>query len=397
MKSLKMKTTFFLLLFGLTTLSVSAKDKIISRTDSSITFVVDGKLPRVPMDYPIYDGDKIAQNILTEDSESQSDFYLDSQPNSHSNKVRRLVATSFADEQNIVDFQRKDIFYSSIVFAFSNHNSLVLSPDMVWLAICQGFSRYVNAHPEQLRDLIVNHSDKKTLSLMVESDLLSDDTDWSKLIDGFMNVIAKNTKSDIAQTIVSDFSTTGQTERIASQITLMETVKPYFDYEAFYMVCGIPTITLQGTPHDWQMVYDKAMKLKQFCLEPWINELEPILSEFVRAAQENPDRNFWQRIVKERTSKMIRGCSREPQKTDTYEGWFLKFFPDENGNTYSRVLTNESMPVDKVCVEFNYIIANSAKTDTIRMELRAGFIGAQVDTDNAIVTPKIGWIVSAFE
>src|SRR4051812_10908577 len=51
-------------------------------------------------------------------------------------------------------------------FAFSQHRPLVLSPDMIWVAIVQGFARHVNEHAERLRDRFVGHSGK--LEICVE-------------------------------------------------------------------------------------------------------------------------------------------------------------------------------------------------------------------------------------
>lgn len=32
----------------------------------------------------------------------------------------------------------------------------------------------------------------------------------------------------------------------------MEAVKPYFEFIIIRIVCGIPEITLEGTPEDWE-------------------------------------------------------------------------------------------------------------------------------------------------
>ena len=42
----------------------------------------------------------------------------------------------------------------------------------------------------------------------------------------------------------------------------MEAMKPYFEFIVMYIVCGIPEITLEGTPEDWEKVLDKARRLK---------------------------------------------------------------------------------------------------------------------------------------
>jgi hypothetical protein len=41
--------------------------------------------------------------------------------------------------------------------AFTQHRPLCLSPDMVWLLLCQGAAHHINLHAEELRDRFVGH------------------------------------------------------------------------------------------------------------------------------------------------------------------------------------------------------------------------------------------------
>ena len=246
-------------------------------------------------------------------------------------KNNRLVASSFANEHHLA-YQGEGPFYSTLIEAYANHMSVTLSPDMVWLLISQGFARYVDAHAEKLRPLFVDHDDKIRLTVIGSDDLFSRDTDWPKIIDAFASQIDQHTKGDIAQVITADFSTTGPVERVASQITLMKSMDHYFVYE-FFSTCGIPSITLKGTPEDWQRVLEKTQKLSQYGLDGWVKELEPILTEFVWTAEGHPNQRFWQCIVKKIREEELRasvGCGDETKPTD-FDGWFLKLYPDREG------------------------------------------------------------------
>ena len=117
-------------------------------------------------------------------------------------------------------------------------------------------------------------------------------------INDFASQIDKHTKDNIAKTITSDFSTTGSVERVASQITLMESVKSYFEYIVEYIACGIPSITLDGSVEDWKRVREKTMQLKKYGLEKWIDSLDPILQEFILAADGKPNQIFWKSMIK---------------------------------------------------------------------------------------------------
>ena len=368
-----MARSYFILLFALATLSVLAKDsKIISQSQGRITFVVDENLPFVDYNkYALWDGERIAKRIVSNRDELEGTY--------------RIVATSFADQHNL---STMDV-YTALYSAFAKHRSVTLSPDMIWLLISQGFARYVNAHAEELRYLLVSHSGKKELVVITGRDLLSEPADWPGLIGEFSLQINQNTKGGIANVITADFTTTGPVERVVSQVTLMESVKSYFNYSVV-MICGIPSITLTGTPEDWQRVLDKTMKLKHYGLDNWIESLEPILKEFVRASKGHPDQRFWQDIVMKKRVDEVRGagsCGIKTKPTE-FDGWFLKLFPDENGETFKTATMETHMPSQRVSVPFKYKVGPNVTP----MELWAGFVGTEVDTIANMLTPVIGWM-----
>ena len=57
--------------------------------------------------------------------------------------------------------------------------------------------------------------------------------------------------------MTANFSTTTEMERIASQITLMHSVQSFVEFFSFAGICGIPEVTLEGTPEDWEAVLKK--------------------------------------------------------------------------------------------------------------------------------------------
>lgn len=378
---MKIKAIITVLLAFLTIAGYAENCKITNRTNGSITFVVDENLtPGIPQ-RDLSTGKSIANCLLSEENIS--------------NDAQRIIATSFSEENNLM-YTSKDGFYRCIVKAYATHQSVTLSPDMIWLVISQGFARYVNAHAEKLRPKLVSHEGKMNLAIMTEKDLLSEEIDWPSLINDFASQIGKHTKDGIAETITSDFTTTGPVERVASQITLMESVKSYFEYNSFRITCGIPSITLQGTVEDWQRVLDKAKQLKQYRLNTWINKLEPILQEFVQAADGHPNQAFWKSMVKKETVDVLRGGACSPNKPTEFDGWILKFFPDENGKTLNKVKHTQKMPSEYVRVNFKYRVISPDNGNLISetpMELWAGFFGAKVNTANNMLTPKIGWLV----
>ena len=364
--------------------------KIVSSTEGSITFIVDENLSPIDED-----------DLNMEDFQSRGSKALSKIFKSEGVLEPHWIAKSFSDDESFYTFKGKDVFFQTVVRAYAEHRPLVLSPDMVWLLISQGFARYVNAHSEKLRDQIVNHTGKMDLVVETEKELIHEDPDWEKLIAGFAAQIDEYTKGDIAKTMTADFTTTGVTERITSQVTLMETVKTYFDYIIHYIGCGIPSITLKGTPEDWQKVLEKTKQLEKYGMNDWIRSLKPILTEFVNASQGKPNQSFWQGMVKKENPDELVGNKVCDLRIPTIlDGWMLKLFPDENGKTLDQVPHTHEMPSERVYVDFRYQIIDidngNVLVDT-PMELVAGYIGTEVDTLTHALIPKMGWMVRQTE
>ena len=310
--------------------------------------------------------------------------------------VPPILTCSFAEEE-IVNIGGEDVLFQMLLRAWCQHRPVVLSPDAIWMVIAQGLSYYVNKNPDAVRGKLVSHEGKEELKVYTY-DLFSEEADWAGLIDGFVSEIGKFSSDGVSSSLVADFSTTGINERIASEITLMDVVKPYFDYTAIYVVCGIPSVTLTGTPEDWQKVLDKTRILNDCGLGWWASELEPVLNEFIKASQGVPDISFWKDMVKKTRPQTIVGptCSKKKLKQTEFDGWFLKLFPfDGTGRTPGKVTITQSMLRETVCVPFKYDVVDVfgnviSETD---MELVAGIVGVTEDVESYAITPKIGWLV----
>ena len=366
------------------TLTGWAKDEniVISQKEGYIAFKVDKGLKPIKDEYMyLGTGEKLAGWILNKETRG----------------FRKALTTSFANEQR-VKYVGSDAFYGGLIYAYAHHMSVTLSPDMVWLLISQGFARYVNAHPEEMRQQLVSHDGKMDLIVQSKEDLFSEKADWPALISGFTAQIDRYTKNNIAKTITADFTTTTPAERIASQITLMESVKEYFNYTVMSISCGIPSIAITGTPDDWRQVQEKTRKLEAYSgIGKWAQSLEPILQEFVYAAEGKPNKKFWQDIVKKDRVNKLKGGGCTFDTLTMLDGWILKFFPDENGLTQNSVAHTVDMPSELIRVGFNYKVLSSEDGSIegeAPMELWAGFVGAEVDTLGNMLTPKIGWMVT---
>ena len=365
----------FILLFLAVALSCSAKQSVSQQTDNKHTFVVDENLPAPKKDFGIQSGDLIAQYWASK------------------NNVNKPIAYSF--ENDNLCYLGQDFFFKFMVEAYADHRPIVLSPDIIWNVIAQGFSQHVNNNPEALRDRIVYHEKGKIdLSVMTKEELHSPNVKWDELLNTFDNMIAESTKDNLADVMRADFSTTDKTARIVSQMTLMSSVKAFFDYSVIYVKCGIPSITLEGTPEDWLKVRNKAIQLRKYDLDWWVDDLVPILNEFINASKGNVNKVFWRNIVKkDRPEKYVGGGCSWDRPTEL-DGWFLKFMPyDKKGKrTPQKVTYNyKDMPSQVINVDFMY--KNLDTGTTTPMEMLCGLVGIEIDTITNAMRPKLGWMV----
>ena len=391
-----------LICFIVTILSVSSY--MIAQNTSMVashTFVVDGDLP-----------------IPTEKKELRSEEEIAKSWAEHEH-TGRVVAKSWGDKSlyqagkwkkyrigrgeerrdTVVYESGTSLFYNCMVEAYAGHYSVILSPDAIWTLISQGFCHHISLNTEKLKDKIVNHEGKMEISVISEYDLYSPLMDWDTLLNDFDIQIAENTKGNIADIMRADFSTTGNTERITSQVTLMSAVKSYFDFAAIHTICGIPTITIEGTPDDWRKIIKKVESLRDYDLSWWVDDLKPILQEFVNASEGNVNKDFWQNIVKkDRPESMKKGAGCGVKDATKFDGWFLKFMPfDKDGRTPDAVVygRNDMLP-SVVSAPFTYVVKDSTGNifSKTPMEIMSGFVGIDVNENTYTMRPHIGWMVS---
>jgi hypothetical protein len=283
-------------------------------------------------------------------------------------------------------------FFEGMYAAYADHHPFTLSPDIMWLLISQGFANHVNNNSEQLRSLLVPFEGKKTLTYITQEDMFRPNAPWDIAFTNFGEQIAGFTGPELTKAMTANFTTTTPTTKIASQITLMNAVQSYFNYETMIRGCGIPKITLEGTTQDWEMVLAKAETLRKYQLDWWIDAMEPVLKQFVQASKGKIDKKFWQAMFAHHSQKGACG----PQQ-EIVDGWIVKFFPyDKRGNTLDlkelnlgRLMPNEMLKVDLMCTD----IRDTTNVIKTPLELWAGFVGLEQDAKGYGLKPKIGWMI----
>ena len=161
----------------------------------------------------------------------------------------------------------------------------MLTPDLIWLAIIQGFAKHVNENAEKLRKAFVAHEGKALIEVRRDDFTKGNPKNpWPEMFDKFADQIQKHIGDINMNLIMPDFSTTGDLEKAVASVTLMDSMESYFRYELL-TACGIPNVSLKGRVEDWENLKAKAKELEKFNAEFWIRRLIPILDEFIQAAK----------------------------------------------------------------------------------------------------------------
>ena len=286
-------------------------------------------------------------------------------------------------------------FFSMVCLAYAEHRPIVLTPDVMWILICNGFSQHVNREPDRFRDYLVSHEGKMRLEITTYPE-----TTTAQKVEMFAGLIGENTKGDLDKLLTCNFSTTGMVERMTSQITLMDAVKPFFEYVEHLSGCGIPSVTLEGTPDDWKLLREKTRELGNYGVKAWTDRLDPILKEFVAASEGKPNVEFWWNMAIKGRPKDFHlkngGCIPTIDGATKFDGWFLEFIPfDSFGERPEKIAYGHDLPTVMTSVPITQHIEDDLGNimQTNYLEVRAGIVGLTQDVETMTLRPEIGWLV----
>ncbi|TCD02350.1 DUF4419 domain-containing protein [Pedobacter frigidisoli] len=312
---------------------------------------------------------------------------------SSSKELPQLYRTSFEKTSPFPDslvFYQDHPFLTGLFNAYLDHRPIVLSPDMIWLLIGQGFARHIDNNKEALRNKLVHFEGNKVLTVVAGDIQLGDKTsNWEAVFPQFNKQISLFTGEKFTKNLTADFTTTTPTSKIASEITLMDGMKSYFVYQVVIIGCGIPRVTIEGTTEDWEKVLKKIRFIKQYDLKWWTEELEPIVKEIILAKKGKANNQFWMNMIKVHTTKSY-------GTINTIDGWITKLFPFTK-----KGLRTDFKPISDIgglaseLVKVPFVLKDIEHGKVYNMEFWAGFMGVKQDKKDFTLKPEIGWAINA--
>ncbi|KAH7146290.1 hypothetical protein EDB81DRAFT_486995 [Dactylonectria macrodidyma] len=181
--------------------------------------------------------------------------------------------------------------------AWAQHRHLVLRPDEVWFEILAQLNFYMAAHAEDLRDLFVSHEGKEAIRIGALT--------WRDVVAAFGSAIQARVKTDwLLDWVMPGFSTSTEDDEVTAAVLMMGLMQHFFEFEGI-VICGIPSVTLQGEREDWVKLLAKLDRLGAWGEEPaaFATNLRPILRRFVQTWDEPESEeviSFWAQIVRAR-------------------------------------------------------------------------------------------------
>ncbi len=352
-------------------------------------------------------GDPITFNVAeVELAEKLLDVYDSKKIFEHKTRKKIKYMPEVHTDQKYV-FANGNVFIQTLQECFDEHRPLKLSPDVIWLTICQGVSIHINENFDSLETLIFKKNRPK--ELIVRSDSLENNSSqWANLIDSLSAQTSKHVKKNFHSFFVPTFSTTTREIKTAYEITLMHSFKKAFTYVG-ESGCGIPSITLTGNRHDWVSIQSRLGMLTELGMNDWRLELEPIIAEFISVYDGKINTEFWQNIYKNMMDYNAFYVS----------GWILKLFPytiqleytnhydDETGSqeAVEKFVPNKFLKGDQYLLstlstadfpsgilEIEIVWNNYFKQSTEKMAVYGGFFAIKQDEDKTL-EPLISWAV----
>ncbi|KAJ9065162.1 hypothetical protein DSO57_1022574 [Entomophthora muscae] len=310
-------------------------------------------------------------------------------------RVEAVSPTSLIKSRYLPEELIMNGLMEAVHLAFSQHHGLTLSPEKLFITILQGVAIHINKDPEKHRAALgIKHEGKVPLGIRSDKLIMGDaNNNWPLVFNYFKRKIGKYLPEDLFSQLEKPFTTSTKLSVAVTSLTIMDSFKAYFEYN-LSTLCGIPEVTLQGTPEDWIDLKNRTQKLLRRLdgLDKWEATLVPVLDEFISAAQGNSNVEFWKSIYK------FKGQSGFPEVS----GWINVLFPyfmfteDFRINTCAHggledcpkySLDVYPVGITRTPFKWNY---HSTKYD---MEFVAGLVGVEKNDTTNHVQPSLGWAV----
>lgn len=294
--------------------------------------------------------------------------------------------------------------FHALSYAFNNHCPLIITPDSAWLTILTGLTHHIDTDPEGLRHHFVQHEGKASIEVVLGASGLNtiDPDTWESIIHGGAGLMSPSFSEQLRDKLnpkrfdllVCGFSTTTPIDIISSEVALMGAMKHWFEYK-MTLACGLSTVTVAGSPHDWQDVISRVQVFEEFGLGWWTGHLLPVLEQIKLSCAGKPDIEFWKAAYLEHR----KGSGGDYDVS----GWINAFYPYIAGQRTKDMRRNPCIDwgakgnrgVDGDDFPFGLVSAPVEVDDNgtqRKCEFYGGLVGVSM-TNDFVVRPESGYAI----
>lgn len=210
--------------------------------------------------------------------------------------------------------------------AWANHYSVVVSPDMIWFTILNELTAAVAKQSTKYANLFTTTPAEKQAIVVLTGK--PEEIDPASVINALKARVPSNVDDFIPK-----FSTTTPAVTLAMNVAFCDLVSPYYEY--FTMMCGFPSIRIEGTEADWTLVLSKLQNLTglfQDDLKVYLTRCISCVQALIDAVEKNDAEHF-------RKMAKVEHCGSGHQIY--MDGWILQLF---NGKEFSQRVRTERIP-----------------------------------------------------
>ena len=348
-------------------------------------------LPTGEIKYIFSDLFKIRKSII--DNKTGEKVYL------NANEPLEILHYTLDTKEESIFNHKKSSLIQGLVLAYKNHYPITITPDMIWILVLQGFSRFMEKYENLVRERFVNFQGKKDLKIerLAYSPATATKEVWDGIIKEFVEKIGKHVGQECIDNLECNFSTTSQVAQVTSQVAIMSAMKQYFNYRVLMAGCGISSITLEGSVQDWEKIKSKLEFLSTKALKWWTKHLIPIIDNIIATKKYYNSKGK----LNEELIEFWKGMIRLKGRGDLYDphlinGWIVKFIPNlsnEKPEVYEEIYETQIPDQIISCpMELTWLSMMGKKVE-YKCSLFSGFYGMVQDKETFNVRPVIGYAI----
>ena len=348
-------------------------------------------LPTGEIKYIFSDLFKIRKSII--DNKTGEKVYL------NTNEPLEILHYTLDTKEESIFNHKKSSLIQGLVLAYKNHYPITITPDMIWILVLQGFSRFMEKYENLVRERFVNFQGKKDLKIerLAYSPATATKEVWDGIIKEFVEKIGKHVGQECIDNLECNFSTTSQVAQVTSQVAIMSAMKQYFNYRVLMAGCGISSITLEGSVQDWEKIKSKLEFLSTKALKWWTKHLIPIIDNIIATKKYYNSKGK----LNEELIEFWKGMIRLKGRGDLYDphlinGWIVKFIPNlsnEKHEVYEEIYETQIPDQIISCpMELTWLSMMGKKVE-YKCSLFSGFYGMVQDKETFNVRPVIGYAI----